>query len=220
MSKQTIKSEESKTIILLLISRRKKKTISSFDVMFDQNWKKKIIKLYQLYLKAIQYEKENKRLWVTEKFSVQNRFLHGASRSLIPIMRQHDKKSFFKFFRMSPSVFDLLLSYLEPKISPQKCTREPILARERLELVLRYLATGDLLFSTGLLFRISEAATHNFIAKVCHAIWETLRPIVFEEPSKDMWRRKAQDFDDLWQFKHCIGALDGKLIPMEVNQAI
>ena len=112
-------------------------------------------------------------------------------------MREHDEKSYFKFFRMSSEIFDLLLSYIEPRISPQKCTREPIHARERLEVVLRYLATGDLMFSTGLLFRISEAATHNFIAKVCNAIWEVLQPIVFEEPSEAMWRREAQDFEDL-----------------------
>lgn len=217
MGKQIIKSQELKNIILILIARHKKKSRSSFSVVFDQGWRKKILKLYSLYLKAVQYEKDNKRLWVTEKFSVQNRLIHGASRSLIPILRENDQKSFFKFFRMSPETFDLLLSYLEPRISPQKCTREPIHAKERLEVVLRYLATGDLVFSTGLLFRISEAATHNFIAKVCDAIWEALRPVVFDEPSEAMWRREAKDFDDLWQFKHCFGAIDGKLVPMEVN---
>lgn len=217
MARRAIKSEELKTAILVLIARDKKKSRNSFGAIFDQSWKKKIVKLYMIYLKAVKCDKENKRLWVTEKFSAQNRFLYGASMRLIPIMEESDKKSYFKFFRMCPETFQLLHSYLEPIISPQKCTREPICAKERLQLVLRYLATGDLMFSVGVLFRISEAATHNFVAKVCSGIWETLRPIVFEEPSEAMWRREAEDFENLWQFKNCIGAMDGKLVPMEVK---
>lgn len=110
----------------------------------------------------------------------------------------------------------MLLKFLEPKISPDpRAIRESVQAKERLE-VLRYLATGDLQFSTGLPFRISEAAINNFITIVCDQIWEVLRPVIFEEPSEEMWKREAADFDNLWNFKNCIGAINGKLVTMEV----
>lgn len=214
MDKKSIKSEDIKNILLILLVRKKQ---NKFFVKSDRSWKRKIAKIYLIYLKAIENEKDNKRLWVTEKFSAENRRIFGASKSLIPILRENDQKSFFRFFRMSPSTFDLLFAFLKDRISPDpRSIRESISAKERLEVVLRYLATGDLQFSTGLLFRISEAAVNNFISLVCDEIWEVLRPVVFEEPSEEMWKREASDFENLWHFKNCIGAIDGKLVTMEV----
>lgn len=218
MDKQKIKSEDIKSILLMLLARKKQ---NKFFIKSDKSWKKKIAKLYLIYLKASEYEKENKRLWVTEKFSAENRLIFGASRSLIPLLRENDRKAFFRFFRMSPGTFDLLLTFLREKISPDpRSIRESIPAKERLEVVLRYLATGDLQFSTGLFFRMSEAAINNFISLVCDEIWNVLRPVVFEEPCEEMWKREAADFEHLWHFKNCIGAIDGKLVTMEVYEKL
>lgn len=153
---------------------------------------------------------------MTNTFSAESRRLFGASINLIPEYRENNEKGFYRFLGMSPQTFDLLLGLVGPKISPAKGVRQPIYERERLELVLHYMATGDFQITNGLLFRISEAATNNFISLVCDAIWETLHPIVFEKPTEEMWRRKAQEFPDLWNFPNCSRAIDGKLIPMEV----
>lgn len=209
---KTRMSQDIKSVILVLLKKEKNRN------QWQKSNRVKILKLYALYLEVVQLEKCDKRLWVTNKFSEKSRALFGASMNLIPDLRVNDKKNFFRFVRMSPETFDLLLSLVGPKISPcGKGVRQPIFEKERLELVLHYLATGDLQISNSLLFRISEAATNNFISLVCEAIWETLSPVVFEDPSEDMWKRTAQEFDDQWQFKHCIGAIDGKLIPMEVS---
>lgn len=204
-------SSEIECAILHLLKKEKNRSV------WDKSLKKKIIKLYALFLEAKECEKDNKRLWVTKKYSAESRYLFGASRNLVPDLRIHDPQAFFKFVRMSPETFDMLLGLVGPKICPsEKGPRQPIFEKERLEIVLHYLATGDLQSSNSLLFRVSEAATNNFISLVCDAIWETLRPIVFEEPSEEMWRREANEFKNLWQFEHCIGAVDGKLIQMEV----
>lgn len=179
--------------------------------------RRKVLKLYSLYLKILEHEQNNKRIWVTEKFSEESRLLFGASKNLIPVLRRSDPKALFKFTRMSPETFDLLLEKIGPKISPCKGVRQPIFERERLEIVIHYLATGDLMSSTTWLFRVSEAATHNFITLVCDVIREVLRPIIFEEPSEEMWRRVASEFQDLWNFPNAIGAIDGKLVQMEVR---
>lgn len=203
-------SEQIKSIILVLLHREKNRDY------WQKSKKKNILKLYVLYKEALEFEKNNKRDWVSNTFSVQSRFLFGASRNLIPDLRENNQKAFFRFLRMSPKTFDLLLSLVGPKISPARGVRQPIFEEERLQIVLHYLSTGDLQISNGLLFRISEAATSNFISLVCDAIWETLSPMVFEEPKEEMWKNKAEKFANLWQFDHCVGAIDGKLIPMEV----
>lgn len=41
-------------------------------------------------------------------------------------------------------------------------------------------------------------------------LWKTLQPIVMQVPDTEMWRIIANDFDRLWQFKNCLGAIDGK----------
>lgn len=203
-------SEEIKGVILLLLKKEKRRNY------FEESEKGKILKLYMLYKQVRNFEKKNKRIWVSETYSLENRMSKGASFDLIPMWRSDDPKAFYRFLRMSPVTFDLLLKFVGPKIAPARGVRQPIYEKERLEIVLHYLATGDLMVSNGLLFRISESATNNFISIVCDAIWETLHPVVFEQPSEDMWRRVAKDFDDIWNFPHCIGAIDGKLIPMEV----
>lgn len=64
--------------------------------MPDAKMKRKIAKFYLIYIKAMKLEKENKRLWAT--LGAENRRIYGASRSLIPVFRENDKKSFFRFF--------------------------------------------------------------------------------------------------------------------------
>lgn len=209
--KYNISSDCIKSILLILIKRERNRGL------FEKSKKKLIVKLFLLHQKVSSYEKGHKRLWVTEKFSEESRLMFGASKNLVPVLKMSDPQAFFKFTRMSPETFDLLLEKVGPKIAPCKGVRQPILERERLEIVIHYLSTGDLISSSSWLFRVSEAATHNFITLVCDAIWEVLRPIVFEQPSESMWRRVAQDFEDQWHFSHAIGALDGQLVQIEVQ---
>lgn len=211
MPKSVVSSERIKSIILLLIKKNK------ISGKIDRSTRLKILKLFVLYQEAVDSEKTNKRLWVTEKFSEVERLAHGWHTNLLPQLRAKDPAYFFRLMRMSPQTFHLLLSYVGPKISPAKGVRQPIMEAERLEVVLNYLATGSFQYMVGLNFRISEAATHNFISQVCDAIWETLHPVVFEQPSEAMWRRIAQEFESAWHFPHCIGAIDGKLVQMEVS---
>lgn len=211
MPKTVVSSETIRNIILVLIKKNENKFVFSKTTL-------KILKLFALYQEAVELEKNNKRMWVSEKFAEEERLQHGIHASLMPILRTRDQDYFFRLMRMSPDTFDLLLSYVGPKIAPKNGgVRMPIWERERLELVLFYLATGSFQHIVGLQFRISEAATHNYIYKVCDAIWDALQPVVFEQPSEQMWRSIAREFEELWQFPNCLGAIDGKLVQMEVS---
>nr|XP_022903669.1 protein ANTAGONIST OF LIKE HETEROCHROMATIN PROTEIN 1-like [Onthophagus taurus] len=124
-------------------------------------------------------------------------------------MRLSDPESFFNFYRMSPSLFDKLLGYIYNDIKKED-VHNAIKPSERLALTLRYLATGDSMVSLTYLFRIGKSTVPYIIMEVCTAIWKRLSNMVIKPLTKDNFREIAKDFEEKWNFPHCIGALDGK----------
>lgn len=53
------------------------------------------------------------------------------------LMREGDHAFFFKFYRMTPGVFDLLLSSVKNDLTRQYAVREPLEPGERLAIALR-----------------------------------------------------------------------------------
>ena len=70
---------------------------------------------------------------------IKNLFL-GEFHKLISDLRDKKKPWFFKYFRMTPEVFDELLSKLELGIRKQNTRSDVISPAERLAVTLRYAA--------------------------------------------------------------------------------
>ena len=120
--------------------------------------------------------------------------------------------------RMSPEVFDKLLSIVGPHITKQYVVRTPISAKLRLELTLRYLASGDSFISLSYAFRVSLSSVSKIIEETSKEIWNSLKNIVLQsEFNEDAWRKISKEFEEEWDFPHCIGCVDSKLINMEVT---
>ena len=68
---------------------------------------------------------------------------HGEFHRLVREMQLGDHEYFFKYFRMYPDTFELLLKKIAPFVERLNFMREPISAEERLEATLRYFVTGD-----------------------------------------------------------------------------
>ena len=80
-------------------------------------------------------------------------------------------------------------------------------------IIFRFLATGNSYKSLSFNYRVSPATTGQIVPEVCKAIWEKLQPIHLRMPQdKADWKLIAQNFETLWQFPHCLGAIDGKHI--------
>ncbi|KAM4049142.1 uncharacterized protein ACNLHF_006590 [Anomaloglossus baeobatrachus] len=83
-------------------------------------------------------------------------------------------------------------------------------ADERLAVTLRFLATGrslqDLHFSSA----ISRSLLSVLIPETCRAIFHSLRNYIEFPKTVEEWQKIASDFEHLWQFPNCGGALDGK----------
>ena len=49
--------------------------------------------------------------------------------------------------------------------------------------------------------------------EVCQALYETLKDECLHVPSSRVqWLKIADEFQGIWQFPHCVGAIDGKHI--------
>lgn len=78
-------------------------------------------------------------------------------------------------------------------------------------IIFSFLAHGDSVATTSWFFRIGKSTMYKFIPEVCHAIWEVLHPIYLQCPqNENEWIRIADDFNNIWNFPNCIGAIDGK----------
>lgn len=77
-----------------------------------------------------------RRFWMKEIYKRRER--QGAYNNLIQEMRLSDQESFFNFYRMTPQMFDNLLSIVGPAINHSAVyVRKPLSAAEKLSLTLR-----------------------------------------------------------------------------------
>ena len=116
--------------------------------------------------------------------------------------------------RMSPESFKYLLNVVGPAISKQDTKfRKAISASERLSLTLHYLAYGGSQQSLCFSFRIAKSTISKIINETCTAIWDCLREQYLRPPrTSEEWKKIAQDFQELWNLPHCIGAIGRKHI--------
>ncbi|GBP05067.1 hypothetical protein EVAR_3405_1 [Eumeta japonica] len=92
---------------------------------------------------TVQQKKKRKRkIWVRNWISRRQDL--GASAQLLTEMRVEDAAGYKNHLRMLPHQFDFLLSQVESAIQKQDIhMRNAIPAKVKLEVTLRYLATGD-----------------------------------------------------------------------------
>lgn len=185
---------------------------------FKKQRMERLIKLYLLYYLMQKNEQiKERRYWVRDIFQENQRILQGASNHLIDEMRKNDREKYFNFLRMYPETFDEILNIVGPKIQKMNSVmRQSVSAKIRLELTIRYLASGDSMTSLSYMFRVGKNTVSEIIAETCEAIWESLKDIVFIKPTEENWKRIAEEFNEKWNFTNCIGAIDGKHIIIQV----
>ncbi|KAK3919919.1 LOW QUALITY PROTEIN: Protein ANTAGONIST OF LIKE HETEROCHROMATIN PROTEIN 1 [Frankliniella fusca] len=222
-------------VLLNLLARR-----TGLHLMPSEWDKLKTLVIYHLYkaknqrrLQLLMYNALKRRRWHVRPM-LRERKIFGAWYSLIPTLREHDPDEYFNFLRMTPESFDWLLELVSPALT-KKSIRESISPGERLTVTLRYgymcftfyvylfvcanhyvnyffgyLASGDSHVSLSYLFRIGKQTISKIVTETTALIWFALKSKVFEPISPEFWRRKAAEFEVMWQFSMCVGAIDGK----------
>ena len=118
---------------------------------------------------------------------------------------------------MTPQRFDHLLSLVGPKIKKHDTNfRKAIPPAERLAITLRFLASGESQQSLAFLFRVGRATISRIIRETCDAISASLSDLYFHPPrSENNWINISNEFENVWNFPHAVGAIDGKHIAIE-----
>ncbi|CAH1993153.1 unnamed protein product [Acanthoscelides obtectus] len=107
--------------------------------------------------------------------------------------------------------FDTLLDCVTPRIlKMDNHMRGALTPKLKMEVTLRYLATGDSFTSLQYLYRVPKSTISKFIPEVCEAISDSLKKSIRCQPLKKKNGKKL--FSARWNFPNCAGALDGKHI--------
>lgn len=156
--------------------------------------------------------RRNRKLWIKpwhERRQEGKSVLHMLNEELLI----EDPAAYRNFLRMTGDQFNNLLQSVKPLIDKQDTIMRPcVSARNRLEVTLRLLATGDTYRSLMYATRIHESTISLFVPKVIGALIVVLKNYVKTPSSCQEWQAIADDFNDLWQFPQCVGALDGRHI--------
>lgn len=66
-------------------------------------------------------------------------------------------------------------------------------------------------------FRLGATTVSNVISRVCGALWDNLNDEFVKIPDEDGWLKISEDFELKWNFPHCLGAIDGKHVCIQVR---
>nr|XP_022907550.1 uncharacterized protein LOC111419040 [Onthophagus taurus] len=151
------------------------------------------------------------RVWV--KPWIGRRPTLGASTKLLPELAAEDSASYKNHLQMTKQNFDILLDCVTQRIIKMDThMRDALTPQLKLEVTLRYLATGDSFASLQYLYRVPKCTISNFIPEVCQAIYDALKDFIKVPSSEQEWKNIIQGFSTRWNFPNCAGALDGKHI--------
>ncbi|XP_011174775.1 protein ALP1-like [Solenopsis invicta] len=126
-----------------------------------------------------------------------------------------DTEKYLDYFRMPHQLFEKLLALVRPIIAKQNVIREPISPIIRLQITLRYLASGDSMNSLSYAFRVGHNTISKIISETCEVIWNCLKDSVLLKNNQESWKAIANEFERLWNFPNCIGAIDGKHVQIQ-----
>ena len=65
-------------------------------------------------------------------------------------------------------------------------------------------------------YRMGKSTVCCIVKEVCEAIWSALRSEYVKMPANEVeWLRVSEDFEKIWNFPNCVGAIDGKHIVIQ-----
>lgn len=79
-------------------------------------------------------------------------------------------------------------------------------------LFFRYLATGSSFKTLSFTFRIGATTVSSIVRETVKAIWDIFQPLHMKVPTETDFKNIAKEFYKKWNFRNCLGAIDGKHI--------
>ncbi|XP_045510774.1 protein ALP1-like [Colias croceus] len=167
---------------------------------------------YAYYLHQTSNQRKKRRWWMLKMHT--SGLTHGSE--FLAELLHEPSGQFENFCRMSSSDFEYLLEKISPIIAKKDTYwRKAIPPKVRLAVTLRFLATGDTYKSLHFLFKISSQIISKIVPEVCKAIVIVLQDEVKWPTTAEQWQQIASQFQERWQFPHCLGSIDGKHVRMQ-----
>nr|XP_037270205.1 uncharacterized protein LOC119161795 [Rhipicephalus microplus] len=128
--------------------------------------------------KQVREQRQPRRWWIRPVFLARKQ--EGLYHTAMKRMREGDHEFFFKFYRMTPALFDVLLRFVAQDLTKIHVSRETLEPGERLAITLSYLASGQDIPSVALAYRVGIETARLCIDETCEAIWERLKDHVMK----------------------------------------
>ena len=117
---------------------------------------------------------------------------------------------FVLFYRISRDTFEEIFEKVLPSLITTSAIGDSIGLAKKLELTLRYLATGDDFMTLAHLFRVGASIVRAIIKDVTGAIATIpfFKSLVEFPSTEEDYFKIAKDFFDMFLFPDCVGAVD------------
>ncbi|XP_077498034.1 uncharacterized protein LOC144108743 [Amblyomma americanum] len=125
-----------------------------------------------------------------------------------------DPVEYKRLLRLSSDQLYQLLARVQPTIERQDTElRVAVPAKTRLQVTLRFLASGESQFSLSHQFRLGYSTVNGILLEACLAIYQELKNDYLKSPkTEEQWKRIIEGFSEKWQFPNCcdVGAPDSQ----------
>lgn len=126
---------------------------------------------------------KKKKKWILEWRK--SRSQRSSYNFLMEDLKLKDKRNFKNYLRMDEHCFEEIFKLIENDISRKDTIlRTAIPGREKLAVVLRFLATGESIQSLNFQSKISRATISNAIKEICEAIFRRMQHIYLKVRAK------------------------------------
>ena len=85
------------------------------------------------------------------------------------------------------------------------------------ELIFRFMASGNSQISRSFSYRIAPFTKHSVIISTCETKWNKPPPTELPQPTEEKYKKKAEELHSFYQFPICIGAIEGKHIVIQAS---
>ena len=133
------------------------------------------------------------------------------------LLRHEDVITYKNYLRISPDLFDEILSRIKPStMKPKSRYLKPLSLGLKLALALRHLASGGNYPSFSYACECSCSSICHFVSEICKAIVRAYKDEVINCPvTSEEWKAIAEQFERKWNVPIAIGTSDGKHIAIK-----
>ena len=128
---------------------------------------------------------------------------------------RNDGELFFRYISLKGLI---TFSVLEKRKLRKKISvfAKSIPAVARLAITLRYLGSDETQQSLSYSYCVGRTAFSYIVSETCIAIYESSKDPYLKSPfSVNGWKCISERFEEVWNFPHVVGAIDGKHICIE-----